>query len=217
MEETNQQLNNNNEQFTKKERKEMKRQEKYSQEEKFRRKRKIKKITGWTMILLALGLGVYGFGILNKKGSGLKPGEFYQAQGRNHIANNASHPAYNSDPPTGGWHYNAPAQTGIYEKELPDERIIHNLEHQHVWISYHPEKVDGETVEKLADIAKDFGSKIVMTPRQKNDSSIALAAWEYLLKLDSFDEVKIREFIKAHRGKTGPENIPDFGFEDFRL
>lgn len=202
--------------LSKKEKKEIKRQEKDQQEAKWRRKRKIKKITGWLMILVALGLGAYGLNLFSKKGSGPKPGEFYQAQGRNHIADNASHPAYNSNPPTGGWHYGAPVQTGIYATELPDERIIHNMEHQHVWISYHPEKVDNETVEKLADIAKDFGSKIVMAPRQKNNSSIALAAWEYLLKLDSFDEVKIREFIKAHRGKSGPENIPDFGFKDFR-
>lgn len=134
--------------------------------------------------------------------------QHFRSQGREHINVGVSHPAYNSNPPASGWHYDQPARTGVYSQELPDEQIVHNLEHGHVWISYKPD-LDQDSINKLIDIAKDYGTKIIITPRSKNDNQIALAAWEYLLTLDSVDEPLIHAFINAHRGK-GPENVPDF-------
>ncbi len=182
-------------------------------------KKKIKKFFVWAVILVIAGLGFWMF-VLPVFQTPDTPdipevkGEFFPAQTREHISTGQSHPAYNSDPPTGGWHYGTPAQAGIYDKELADEQLLHNLEHGHVWIAYSSD-LDAETVGKLADTAKSYGSKIIMTPRAKNDKPITLAAWEYLLKLDGFDEIQIKGFIKAHRGK-GPESIPDSGFKDFR-
>lgn len=142
-------------------------------------------------------------------------GEYFQAQSRDHIKSGAEHPAYNSNPPTGGWHYDQPAQSGIYDTEFRDEQLVHNLEHSHIWIAYKPD-LPAEQVELLADMAEDYGSKIIMAPRQANDSPIALVAWEHLLKMETVDEVLIREFIEAYRGIAGPEKIADFGFKDFR-
>lgn len=142
-------------------------------------------------------------------------GEYFQAQSRDHIKSGTEHLAYNSNPPTGGWHYDQPAQSGIYDTEFRDEQLVHNLEHSHIWIAYKPD-LSPEQIEKLADIAKDYGSKIIMTPRQTNDSPIALVAWEHLLKMEMVDEVLVREFIEAYRGIAGPEKIADFGFKDFR-
>ena len=142
-------------------------------------------------------------------------GEYFEAQSRDHITVGQEHPAYNSNPPTGGWHYAQPAQSGIYDKEFPDEQLIHNLEHSHVWIAYKPD-LSADQIEKLADIAKGYGSKIIMTPRVANDSPIALVAWERIFKMDSVDEVMVREFIDAYRGTAGPEKLADFGFKDFR-
>lgn len=175
-----------------------------------------KKVIFW---LIAFGvLGAAGFWIYKAAQSGppAKPGQFFEAQSREHIPVGATHPEYNSNPPTGGWHYDQPAQTGIYDKELPDEQLIHNLEHSHIWIAHKPD-LPKDQIEKLADIAKDYGSRIIMTPRPKNDSPIALAAWQYLLKIDTVDEKAIRDFIAVHRNLAGPErNIPDSRFKDFR-
>ncbi|KKT81310.1 MAG: hypothetical protein A3B99_03965 [Candidatus Yanofskybacteria bacterium RIFCSPHIGHO2_02_FULL_44_12b] len=180
-----------------------------------RRKKTLKKAVVWAVLILAIFLVVF---ISSKNETTQEPTnsaeQFFAAQNRDHIKVGESHPAYNSDPPTGGWHYDQPVQSGIYDKEFPDEQLIHNLEHGHVWISYRAD-LDQESIEKLADIAKDFGSKIVMTLRSKNDTKIALASWEYLLKMDTVDEAATNEFIKDHRGR-GPENIVDFGFKDFR-
>lgn len=179
-------------------------------------KNKIKKTLVWMVILVVVGFSFWTFILSMFQASDVLEvkGEFFPAQTRQHISLDETHPDYNSNPPTGGWHYDNPAQTGIYDRELSDEQLVHNLEHGHIWIAYHPD-LDAETVEKLADIAKSYNSKIIMTPRAKNGTSISIVAWEYLLNLDNFDESQISGFIKAYRSK-GPENIPDFGFKDFR-
>jgi len=63
-------------------------------------------------------------------------GTFFESQGQAHIAVGAAHDPYNSNPPTSGPHYAEPADWGVYDRELPDEQLIHNLEHGHVWLSY---------------------------------------------------------------------------------
>lgn len=178
------------------------------------KKRKLKKLSRYAVILLILLLGIFGLYKLVSRPSVPISGEFYEAQSREHIQVGALHQDYNSNPPTGGWHYEQSVQSGIYDKELKDEQILHNLEHGHIWIAYKPD-LPKEQVDALANIALSYGSKIVMEPRSANDSMIAIVAWERLLKLDSVDEVQIKAFIDATRGR-GPENVPDSGFKDFR-
>lgn len=206
-----QQLNkqSNNEYFAKKEQREKEAQRQET-------KRKMRK-TGRAIIYLAvLFLVISGIYKLATRKAVPSPGQFFEAQSREHIGAGAQHPAYNSNPPTGGWHYNAPAKTGVYDVELPDEQIIHNLEHGHIWFAYKPDSAKDQ-VDKLAEIAKDYGARIIMTPRAANDSPIAIAAWQYLLKMDVVDEPSIRKFVAAHRNIAGPErNIPDNDFKDWR-
>lgn len=136
-----------------------------------------------------------------------KPGERIASQGRDHIAVGQSHPAYNSNPPTSGWHYAQTATWGAVRSEIQDEYLVHNLEHGGIWISYR-DPSDTALVEKLEALASRHRSKVIVTPRAKNDSPIAVAAWERLLKLDAYDEKRIVEFINAFRNK-GPERVPD--------
>lgn len=66
-----------------------------------------------------------------------------------------------------------------------------------------------ELVSKLKNIVNSSASKkMVLTLRAKNDSLIAIASWNWLLKLNEFDENKIKQFIKDHLNK-GPEFVPD--------
>jgi len=181
------------------------------------RKKMIRKLLRWLLLLIVIGLlawPIYGY-FTKTATKQADLGEFFSAQSRDHIDIGASHPAYNSNPPTGGWHYASPTQTGIYDKEFSDEQLIHNLEHSHVWIAYKPDLATDQ-IEALADIAKSYGSKIIMTKRAANDTKIAIVAWEHLLKMDALDEARIRDFIKAYRGTAGPEKIQDSGFKDFR-
>lgn len=202
-------LQTKNEYFLKKEEKEKVRKEEH-------RSNMMKNSMKWLGFLVVAGLFVW-WAYDYFKNAPVKeiPGSYLKAQSRDHIDAGAEHPAYNSNPPTGGWHYDQPAQTGIYDKEFSDEQLVHNLEHSHIWIAYKPD-LSTDQIEKLVELAKDYGSKIIMTPRAANDSPIAFAAWERLLKMDTLDEALARSFIEAYRGLAGPEKIADFGFKDFR-
>lgn len=198
-----------NEYFAKKEQREKETRDK----DRSRQTKKAAKVFVWFLIIG--GVGFWIFKSATKEAEPLS-GQFFEAQSREHIGIGAQHPAYNSNPPTGGWHYPTPAKTGIYDVELPDEQIIHNLEHSHIWFAYKPDLPTNQ-IEQLIKIAKDFGSRIIITPRLANDSPIAIVAWQYLLKMDVVDEPAIRNFVKDHRNIAGPErNIPDNDFEDRR-
>jgi len=166
----------------------------------------MKKIIIWALVIIAVVGGFYWLSLLSKKAEKSQSGEAVPIQGREHITVGAVHPEYNSNPPTSGWHYAESANWGFNDKELPDEQLIHNLEHGGIWISY-SEKLDGKSVDLLEKFVDGYSTKVILTPRVKNDSPIVVAAWNRLLKLDSFDEQKITEFIKAYKDK-GPEFVP---------
>ena len=178
------------------------------------RKGKLARLAKWVIGILVIVLIFFGLYKLASRPKAPTPGEFFKAQSRDHIKAEATHDNYNSNPPTGGWHNAQAVQSGIYSKEFPDEQLVHNLEHGHIWIAYKPD-LPKEQIDALARIALDYGSKIIMAPRSANDAPIALVAWERLLKLDTVDELQIQAFIDVYRGH-GPENVPDSGFKDFR-
>jgi len=88
-------------------------------------------------------------------------GERIDDQGRDHIALGSAHPAYNSNPPTSGWHTPQVANWGSFRTELPDELVLHNLEHGGVWISY-KDPGDGTLVEQLEALASRYRSKVIV-------------------------------------------------------
>jgi hypothetical protein len=133
--------------------------------------------------------------------------ERYGDQGGTHIRLGTPHPAYNSNPPTSGWHTPDPANWGVYRNRIPDEVVVHNLEHGGIWISYRDAE-DAALIEQLEDLTSRYRSKVILTPRPQNDAPIAVAAWTRVMKLDEYDEDRIVRFINAFRNK-GPEQVPD--------
>lgn len=139
----------------------------------------------------------------------------FKIVGRDHVNVGTAVTTYNSSPPTSGPHWPADAKNGVYENQLPDEQLVHNLEHGYVWISYKagseasPEAGISESdKKKLTEIVTGDSWKMILEPREKNDARIVLAVWGRLLKMDSLDEGKIKEFISIYRDK-GPEKTPD--------
>lgn len=170
------------------------------------RLRKIRNAVIWLLIVAAIAAGAYWVVQYSKKSESRKPGEAVPDLGRNHIAVGTSHEPYNSNPPTSGPHYEQSAKWGIYDEKLPDEQLIHNLEHGGIWISYR-DKDNQDWIGKLKNITDDYSVKVILTYRPENDAAIALAAWTRLLKLESFDEKQIKDFIRALINK-GPEQVP---------
>ena len=175
----------------------------------------------WFLVptLILVGAGVWFFSknsaLTSTKGEVLpaavsKPIEGtveYEIVGRDHIAQGSSGSGYNSNPPASGPHWPNPAKNGIYEEVLPDEQLIHDLEHGYVWIAYKPDLSD-DAKNKLREIVKKDDWKVVLCPREKNDSQIALVAWGRVLKMDSLDEGKFEDFIRTYRNR-GPEKTPE--------
>lgn len=135
------------------------------------------------------------------------PGERIPIQGADHIARGQAHAAYNSDPPTSGPHYVDTLDAGFYDTPQLDELLVHNLEHGHIIVSYDCSRLTDcdTTKQELRDIFNAYdGWKVTVVPRQNKDAAIALTAWGWLDKMDTFDEARIRKFIDAWRDK-GPE------------
>ncbi|HEY9693847.1 MAG TPA: DUF3105 domain-containing protein [Oculatellaceae cyanobacterium] len=114
---------------------------------------------------------------------------------------------YNSNPPTSGKHYAVPAEWGIYNIAPVDEKLVHNLEHGGIVISYNPDKINGQELENLrAQVRKlsTINPRVILTPRQNLESAIALTAWGYLQKLDKYNPTAVKTFYDAHIAR-GPE------------
>ena len=158
--------------------------EKLGSEKKLEWSGKFKKLLIWFLAILIAGGGIYF--LVKRSQKKIAERKIYAVQipdqGQNHIDISASHPDYNSNPPTSGWHYEKWADKGVYKNQLPDEQLIHNLEHGYIWISYKPD-ANPEIIKQLEDFY-GIGKKIIVEPRKENDKLIALAAWNWLDKFD---------------------------------
>ncbi|OHA05005.1 MAG: hypothetical protein A2934_01265 [Candidatus Sungbacteria bacterium RIFCSPLOWO2_01_FULL_47_10] len=163
-------------------------------------------------ILLIIGgsvaviIGFAGFAKYLQYREANLPGILAAEQGKNHIEVGATHEAYSTNPPTSGPHYAEAAEWGVYKEPLPDEQLIHNLEHGGVWISYRP-GISKDIIQKLESMVSIFGSKVIVTPRPENDADIALAVWGRYdtFSVSEYSDERIEEFIKLLKNKTAPE------------
>jgi hypothetical protein len=115
---------------------------------------------------------------------------------RNHKAGSLS---YATNPPVGGDH-NARWQNcsgDVYAQPIPKEHAVHSLEHGAVWLTY-KQGLPADQVETLASKVKgqDF---LMMSPVADLDKNVSLQAWGYQLKVDTVDDARIDEFIRALR------------------
>src|SRR3989338_9296237 len=121
---------------SKKEAKEIRREE---EREVLRRKifmRKIKKYAIAAIVLAVLGYGAYFlFGNLAPDCEDFSV-EITLMDEKSHVAVGSQLPEYNSNPPTSGPHYSQTVRSGWREEIIPDQNIIHNLEHGDIWIAY---------------------------------------------------------------------------------
>ncbi len=132
-------------------------------------------------------------------------------------------------PPTYGMHHGfdgtgtdvnpgiTPRPTGVYESEQPDEDLVHNLEHGHIWISYDPAQLTEGQIERLREIVESFErlGGVILTQRAANDDAlpIAVASWSRILQLATVDEAVIRDFVRTNRGHS-PEGFIPMGSHD---
>ena len=165
--------------------------------------------TLYIAIPIIIALGITWLMVKNRTPSVPDGSVGYQNQGQTHIREGPAHPEHNSNTPTSGWHRTNPARLGFYDEELPDESLIHNLEHGEIWISYKPSVPDA-----VKEQLKEFlGPRVIITKREKNETDIAVAAWT---RLDAFNlengvlteekMTRINAFVERWQNR-GPERV----------
>lgn len=163
---------------------------------------------GVIIVLAAAGLAI------SRRGSaiGQQFANQVPAPANPHIVNATDpHPAYNSNPPTSGWHTGGNiGPWGVTTQPIPDEITIHNLEHGGIIIHYR-QNLDPATVTELSNLTRDLQRRspcvlLIPRPTDKLDTPIAVTAWTWLLKLDSFDANQITQFFEQHLNQ-GPEQV----------
>jgi hypothetical protein len=188
---------------------ETRQEEKRRAESRKEMRRMIRRMVPWVIAIVAAAALVWGIARWVKSQAPVAPDRSveYPNQGQVHIEEGSPRPDYNSNPPTSGPHYAQPAKAQYYDHEVPDERLVHNLEHGEIWISYKPSLPQSavDELKKLAD-----GVFVVIAPRAANETDIALAAWTRLDKFNlengALDLVRIRDFILRYRDR-GPEKV----------
>lgn len=197
-------------QQTKREKRLKKREEQRAATLKAKRAKQMREYGAVAVVLILLVLG--GYWMIRSQPEPLPvietPGTTIENQTGGHIRGNLGHAAYNSNPPTSGPHDATPARCKTYsEKNAPtDEAVVHSLEHGAVWISYKPDAPE-DIIEALEGF--DSASKVLIAPRADNDSLVAVAAWNKLLKIDEWTDessAMVNGFIQANRNR-GPELI----------
>ena len=136
-------------------------------------------------------------------------GTQFPVLGSTHISEGSS-AVYNSTPPTSGEHWPTPARCGFYDGGLPDERVVHNLEHGNIVISYNlPLESD---VAALRDALGNIGLSnvwgVVRDYEEIPTGQVGLSAWGVLDTMVGVDEDRIDQFFEAYSGTLGPERVP---------
>ena len=133
---------------------------------------------------------------------GIKGVEAFRVDSRNHTEEPLD---YDHKPPTGGDHFPVPATCGFYGTDrLPDELMVHDLEHGAIWFAYRPDLPTDQRDALRKLIAAQ--PKTTATPYEGLKTPLVLTAWGRQLGVDSLDDPRVQQFIDTYRNSP---NAPE--------
>ena len=125
---------------------------------------------------------------------------------------------YSVTPPVGGDHNAVWMNCGIYDKPVPNERAVHNLEHGAVWITYQQSLPQSEVnalrafVEKQTTISpggSPASRYMDLTPYPGLSSPIVISSWGFQLKVSSPTDPRLQQFVNKFR--VSQAYTPEYG------
>jgi hypothetical protein len=158
------------------------------------------------IILAAVALGVVGLGamlFLYVRGPApIRGVKTFPHQSRGH--DNTLELQASDLPPVGGVHHDIWQNCGIYDEPIPEENVIHSMEHGAVWVTYQPE-LDADDVTYLQDLVR--GERfILLSPYPGLRSPVVLSAWGVQLEVNSAQDSRVEAFIDEYQvGLQTPE------------
>ena len=120
---------------------------------------------------------------------------------------------YQDSPPVSGEHAPQSGVCGVFAEPVPNETMVHNLEHGAVGLLYAPD-ADPEDIETLESIVGDYDHSVFSMPYEGQlDAPIVIAAWAHTMELQTAEEDSVNEFIDefirgggdAPEGTSAPE------------
>ena len=172
-------------------------------------------------VLVIGGFAVGGINFQRPPDTGSSSGEYVEGvgvqqelmlagpSGLNIHINNDQTVEYSTSPATSGDHWATPISCGFYEDGLSDERIVHNLEHGNIVVSYN--LASEEEVDHLRDALGSIGKSAIWGVARSYDKippgTVALAAWGVLDTMQEVDEDRIKTFFDTYSVALGPERI----------
>jgi hypothetical protein len=127
---------------------------------------------------------------------------------------------YNSFPPSSGYHSGQTAIWNVYDDPVPEENLVHNLEHGGIAVQY-GSNVPPATVAKIVAWYQESPEGMIVTPLPPLDEiratppanvdrKIFLTAWTHVATCTAFDEDAFTGFRDDYRGPDGdaPEKFP---------
>ena len=114
---------------------------------------------------------------------------------------------YSTIPPTSGQHWGEWSDCGFYYHPLPDELLVHNLEHGNIIVSYNlPDDADVAALRAAVEaipLAQEFA--IVRRYLAIPEGMVAITTWGVLDRMMGVDPERIARFFADYPGNTGPE------------
>jgi hypothetical protein len=125
---------------------------------------------------------------------------------------------YSVTPPAGGPHNAEWMNCGIYDKPVPDERAVHNLEHGAVWITYSP-SLPATEVSQLRSFVESQSvlspggappsRYIDLSPYPGLPSPVVISAWGFQLRVSSPSDPRLQRFVNTFR--VSQKYTPEYG------
>jgi len=146
-----------------------------------------------------------------RKRDGCTELEEFDSEGSTHVESSEK-VTYKHNPPMSGSHWNdpsvdAPAEWGLYDKQLRDEQTVHNLEHGHILIEY--KGLSEKDKQLLYDTARINPYHLLVQPRDKNPKKgVYYMAWTAQIHCERPSAAALQYMIEQKRDQ-GPELYMD--------
>jgi hypothetical protein len=156
--------------------------------------------------LVIVGLSAIALFSLLAPGASEVVGTPQAMDGRTHITEGTAGGPYTSTPAASGPHWPQPVSWGVYTTEIPQEPVIHNLEHGGIVIWYQQDQLSDADIAELEAYVRDQNAseryKVLVAPWAGSDFGhpMAIVAWTWVLDLEEVDTDLMDRFIDQHYG-----------------